>query len=216
MNTRRRFFLLLIRLLAGAGVASHPAWAFVGRVWAATQRRLLPKGTDLQSLKNEHPAALDTRELEIMTVESFRTMGATDYVASLDQWRLEVTGKVKHPLKLTYAELLALPALEENVLLICPGIFTIHAAWKGVAVREILGRAGLQKAATHVTLHGPPGPYEKVEDFKLTEVDAGKVFLAYDVNGQALPQKHGFPLRAVAPDRLGSDWVKFVYKLEAR
>jgi sulfoxide reductase catalytic subunit YedY len=216
MNTRRQFFLKLSRLLAGAGVVLHPAWACAGRALAAAQRRLLPKATDLQSLASEHPAALDTRELEIMPVESFRTMGATDYEVSLDQWRLEVTGRVKRPLKLTYAELMALPAIEENVLLICPGVFTIHATWKGVAVREVLERAGLQAGATHVTLHGPPGPYEKVEDFKLTEVDSGKVFLAYGVNGQVLPQKHGFPLRAVAADRFGSDWVKFVYKLEAR
>jgi len=29
-------------------------------------------------------------------------------------------------------------------------------------------------------------------------------------------QKHGFPLRVVAEDRFGSDWVKYVYKIEAR
>jgi len=106
--------------------------------------------------------------------------------------------------------------VEENVLLICPGIFTIHATWKGVFVRELLMRAGLLEGATHVTLHGPAGPYEKVEEFKRDEVESGRVFLAYGVNGQALPQKHGFPLRAVAADRFGSDWVKFVYKLEVR
>jgi sulfoxide reductase catalytic subunit YedY len=216
MNTRRQFVMLLSRFLAGLGLAIHPALSFVGRAFAAVQRRLLPKETELQSLTGEHPAALDTRQLEIMPVESFRTMGATDHTASLDQWRLEVTGKVKRPLKLSYAELLALPAVEENVLLICPGIFTIHATWKGVSVREILDWAGLKEGATHVTLHGPPGPYEKVEEFTLADVDSGKIFLAYGVNGQTLPQKHGFPLRAVAADRFGSDWVKFVYKLEAR
>ena len=216
MHTRRQFIRLVTRLMAGLGAAVHPAGAFVGRALAAAQRRLLLKETDLQSLKDEHPAALDTRHLEIMPVESFSTMGATDYAVSLDQWRLEVTGGVKQPLKLTYAELLALPAVEENVLLICPGVFTIHAGWKGVPVREVLRRAGLQEGATHVTLHGPPGPYEKVEEFKMAEVDSDKLLLAYAVNGQALPRKHGFPLRAVAADRFGSDWVKFVYKVEAR
>jgi DMSO/TMAO reductase YedYZ molybdopterin-dependent catalytic subunit len=216
MNTRRQFVVLLSRLLAGLGLALQPAFSWVAEAPAAAQRRLLPKETDLQNLKNEHPTALDTRQLEIMPVESFRTMGATDHAVSLDQWRLEVTGKVEHPLRLTYAELRELPAVEENVLLICPGIFTIHATWKGAPVREILRRAGLQEGATHVTLHGPPGPYEKVEAFKWDEVESGRVFLAYGVNGQALPQKHGFPLRAVAADRFGSDWVKFVYKLEVR
>jgi sulfoxide reductase catalytic subunit YedY len=216
MHTRRQFIRLLTRLVAGLGAAVHPASGLVGKALAAAQRRMLPKETDPQSLKDEHPAALDARRLEIMPVERFRTMGATDYTVSLDQWRLEVTGRVRQPLKLNYAELLALPAVEENVLLICPGVFAIHAAWKGVPVREVLRRAGLQEGTAQVTLHGPPGPYEKVEDFKLAEVDSGGVFLAYAVNGQALPQKHGFPLRAVAADRFGSDWVKFVYKVEAR
>lgn len=216
MNTRRQFVRLLSRLLAGLGLAAQPALSLVGEAVAATRRRILPRGTDLQRLKNEHPTALDTRNLEIMPVESFQTMGATDHTAALDQWRLEVTGRVTHPIQLSYAEIQELPATEENVLLICPGIFTIHATWKGVPVGEILKRAGRQQEATHVTLHGPPGPYEKVESFKMAEVDSGRVFLAYAVNGQSLPQKHGFPLRVVAPDRFGSDWVKFVYKIEAR
>ncbi len=216
MNTRRQFVLLLSRFLAGLGLAVQPAWSYVGRVYAAAPRRLLPKETDLQSLKNEHPAALDTRRLEIMPVESFQTMGATDHTVALDQWRLEVAGRVKHPMQLTYAEFLELPATEENVLLICPGIFTIHAAWKGVPVREIMKRTGRQDGASHVTLHGSRGPYEKVEAFTLAEVDSGRVFLAYGVNGRTLPQRHGFPLRVVAADRFGSDWVKFVYKLEVR
>jgi sulfoxide reductase catalytic subunit YedY len=216
MTTRRQFVIRISRLLAGLGLAVPTVFSCVGSAFAAAQRRILPKDTDLQSLRNEHPTALDTRHLEVMPVERFQTMGIDDYTVSLDQWRLEVSGKVKHPLELTYAELLELPAVEENVLLICPGIFTIHARWKGVAVAEILERAGLQKEVRHITLHGPKGIYEKVEAFKMEEVASGRVFLAYGVNGRTLPQKHGFPLRAVAADRLGSDWVKYVYKLEAR
>jgi DMSO/TMAO reductase YedYZ molybdopterin-dependent catalytic subunit len=216
MNTRRQFVIRISRFLAGLGLAVNPIPSLVGRAQAAARRRILPKDTDLQSLKDENPAALDTRLLEIMPIESFRTMGLDDYAVSLDQWRLEVTGKVKHPLRLTYAELMALPAVEESVLLICPGIFTIYARWKGVAVAEILKRAGANGGVNQITLHGPQGPYENVEAFKMDEVASGKVFLAYGVNGQPLPQKHGFPLRAVAADRFGSDWVKFVYKLEAR
>ena len=40
-----------------------------------------------------------------------------------------------------------------------------------------------------------------------------QVFLAYDVNGKALPKRHGFPLRVVAEDYYGDDWVKYVYKM---
>jgi sulfoxide reductase catalytic subunit YedY len=197
-------------------VAAHPAFFGIDRVFATPRRRLLQRETDLQSLKNEHPAALDTRLLDIQPIEQFKTMGASDHVVDPDRWRLIVTGKVQLPVDLTYAELLALPAVEENVLLICPGVFTIHARWKGVAVREILEIARVRADAATITLHGPPGAYEKVEGFQPDEVAAGRVFLAYAVNGRTLPGKHGFPLRAVAPDRFGSDWVKYVYKIEVR
>jgi sulfoxide reductase catalytic subunit YedY len=216
MNTRRQFVLLLSRLLAGLGLAVRPGFSDVGGALAAVQRRLLPKKTDLQSLRNEHPKALDTRNLNIMPIDQFQTMGLSDHPMDIDQWRLTITGKVQQPLKLTYAELLALPAVEENVLLICPGVFTIHARWKGVALHELLKTTGAQADVTSITLHGPQGPYEKVEGFNPAEVASGKVFLAYAVNGQTLPLKHGFPLRAVAADRYGSDWVKYVYKIEAR
>jgi len=35
------------------------------------------------------------------------------------------------------------------------------------------------------------------------------------VNGRDLPEKHGFPLRAVAEDHMGSVWVKYVQRVEA-
>jgi DMSO/TMAO reductase YedYZ molybdopterin-dependent catalytic subunit len=216
MNTRRQFALQMFRMVIGVALSVTPASALFSRAFAAVKRRVLPRGTDLQTLKNENPAALDTRNLDIMPLEKFETMGPTSHEESLDRYRFEVGGKVRQNLSLSYSELLSLPAVEENVLLICPGIFTIHARWKGIAVHELLKMAGSQEEVTHVSVHGPRGPYEKVESFNLAEVQAGKVFLAYAVNGQTLPQKHGFPLRVVAPDRFGSDWVKYVYKIEAR
>ncbi len=42
---------------------------------------------------------------------------------------------------------------------------------------------------------------------------SNKVFLAYELNGKPLPQRHGFPLRAVAEGYYGYDWVKYVYKV---
>ena len=37
--------------------------------------------------------------------------------------------------------------------------------------------------------------------------------LAYQVNGMALPRRHGFPLRVVAEDDYGSDWIKYVDRI---
>ncbi len=57
--------------------------------------------------------------------------------------------------------------------------------------------------------------YSQILTFPAIERDvlSNKVFLAYEVNGKPLPQKHGFPLRVVAEDRFGFTWVKFVHKI---
>ena len=47
----------------------------------------------------------------------------------------------------------------------------------------------------------------------MADILSDKVFLAYEVNGKALPRKHGFPLRVVAEDHYGSEWVKYVDKI---
>ncbi|MCF8063883.1 MAG: molybdopterin-dependent oxidoreductase, partial [Desulfarculaceae bacterium] len=55
--------------------------------------------------------------------------------------------------------------------------------------------------------------WPKVEHFFLREVLANEVFLAYQVNGRDLPRKHGFPLRVVAGEHYGDDWVKYVARV---
>ncbi len=139
-------------------------------------------------------------------------MGTTDFQLNLDQWRLEVTGRVKNPLILTHSQMLALPSVEKRVLLICPGFFANYGQWKGIRMEDLLRKVEPEKGAAHVTFTSSETPYERDEKFPLREVLSGKVFLAYQVNGETLPQKHGFPLRVVAEGEYGSRWVKYVSK----
>ena len=213
-TSRRLFIKKTIRLLAGIGLFLAPLSCAIRRAWAEAKRVVLPKGTRLSSLIDRNPAELDTRNLEVLPLEEFETMGLTDHETDLDQWRLEVAGNVKKPLKLTYAQLLELPSVERNVLLICPGFFTNHGRWKGIAVSDLLKIAEADAGITHVSFRGPAGRYAKSERFPIEEINAGKVFLAYQVNGEVLPQKHGYPLRVVAEDHYGDEWVKYVHKIE--
>jgi sulfoxide reductase catalytic subunit YedY len=80
---------------------------------------------------------------------------------------------------------------------------------------ELLKLALTEQGITHVSFRGPAGRYAKVERFSINEIASNKVFLAYQVNGKVLPGKHGYPLRVVAEDHYGSEWVKFVQKIEA-
>jgi sulfoxide reductase catalytic subunit YedY len=128
----------------------------------------------------------------------------------LEKWRLEVTGEVLSPLSLTYQEILEMPPVERKVLLICPGFFANHGIWKGISIGRLLEKAEIREAATHVEVQGPKTPSGKVVRYPIADVISDKVFLAYAVNGQVLPEKHGFPLRVVAEDYFGYDWVKYV------
>jgi DMSO/TMAO reductase YedYZ molybdopterin-dependent catalytic subunit len=208
MYTRRDFTSLIVGVLGGSAVfGSFGAGA--RRVWAAS-KKVLTAATTRQSLTRENPADLDTTNLTITPLEQFGTMGPTDRVVDLATWRLEVAGLVKRPESFTYAELSALPAIERDVLLICPGFFANHGRWKGVSIARLLRQAEVDPTAAHVTIEETGG---KSARYPLADVLSDKVFLATHVNGTTLPRKHGFPLRVVAEDYYGSEWVKYVGKL---
>ncbi|MFB0508039.1 MAG: molybdopterin-dependent oxidoreductase [Thermodesulfobacteriota bacterium] len=215
METRREFIELAIRSLAGLSLLVSLSFSGVRRVWAKTKKVILPRGTKRESLVNKNPADLDASNLEVTPLKDFGTMGLTDHEVNLDTWRLEVTGHLKKPLRMGYSEITGLPSIERTVLLICPGFFANHGTWKGISIKELLQRAETKVGVTHVTIRGPKGPYEKVMRYPIKDVLSDKVFLAYRVNGEDLPRKHGFPLRAVAEDYYGHDWVKFVYEVRA-
>jgi sulfoxide reductase catalytic subunit YedY len=215
MNTRRQFIQKTIAFFGAMGVFFNPVCGYIKTAYARAKRVLVPRGTDMKSLIGEDPAKLDTRNLEVIPLKDFETMGDTEHQVNLEQWRLEITGKVSQPLKLTYSRMLELPSIERKVLMICPGVFSNNGLWKGVSIWDLLQMAGALEDITHVSLRGAGSHFEKVDQFKIEDVRSNKVFLAYQVNGKMLPQKHGFPLRAVAEDVYGATWTKYVYAVEA-
>ncbi len=213
METRRKFLQITFRCFTGLGFLLSPLFQAVRVVYGKAKRIILPKDTDRESLIDKNPAELDTRNLETTPLKEFRTMGLSNHAVNLQDWRLEVMGRVKRPLTLTYAQVLAQPAIEKDVLLICPGFFANHGRWKGISMGRLLAEAGMEKGVTQVSFSGPENEYEKVEPFPLEDVLSGRVFLAHSVNGKTLPRKHGFPLRVVAEDLFGFRWVKYVFKV---
>lgn len=209
MNTRRNFVRLAFGSFLGVDLLLSPFFSTMQRGWAVT-RKVLAKGTKRERLVNENPAALDTTNLEITPLEDFGTMGPTDRIVDLNTWRLEVSGHVKRPLSLMYSQLTALPSIERKVLLICPGFFVNYGRWKGVSIKGLLQLAELDRTAVQVSIAERGG---KNARYPLADIVSEKIFLAYQVNGKDLPRKHGFPLRVVAEDYYGSDWVKYVDKI---
>lgn len=215
MRTRRQFINLILGFLSGIGLVFSPIANGIRVVFAKVKKIILPKDTRMDSLVGKDPATLDTRNLDLTPMQDFSTMGLDDYDVDLKKWQLEIVGRVQRSLKFTYDQILEMPSIERNVLLICPGFFAYHARWKGISVAQLLENAGISSDVTHVDFSGPNGSYEKTERFPIEDILADKVFLAYGVNGSVLPKKHGFPLRVVAEDYYGGDWVKYVYKITA-
>jgi sulfite dehydrogenase len=152
-----------------------------------------------------------------------------------DTFTLEVKGKVDKPLELSLAELKRMPSVEIVAVNQCSGnsrgFFEPRVAggqlgngamgnarWKGVSLKAVLDRAGVQKDARQVTFNGLDGPIvDKTPDFvKALDVDQarnGEVMLAYSMNGQDLPFLNGFPLRLVVPGYYGTYWVKHLSEI---
>ena len=214
MKERRQFLKTALGVLAGVGVLFTSFPPFLRSLWGEDPKTILPKGTKRESLIERNPADLDTRNLDITPLKDFQTMGTTENKVDLDKWRLEVTGRVKRPLILTYSQVLALPSTEKQVLLICPGFFANNGLWKGILMGELFKKAERELGTKDVTFSASEGGYERTEKFSVEEILSGKVFLAYGVNGEALPEKHGYPLRVVAEGHYGSLWTKYVGKVK--
>ena len=131
-------------------------------------------------------------------------------------WTLEITGRVRRPLRLRYEDLLKRPAVERMVTLTCidnvvAGELISNAVWKGVNLNDLLEEAQPLPSAVDVAMHGADAYSDGIPLDRALHYD---VLLAYQMNGETLPQRNGFPLRAVVPGLYGIKNVKWLQKIE--
>ena len=212
---RRHFFFVI------AGALLQPATD-------RAQRDMLVRSTRPEDLEMPLSAFSDY----ITPIERFfvRTHVPAPRV-DLNDWRLKVDGDVATPLTLTIDDVRRLPAVELVSVLECagngrgfyepsmPGLQWASGAvgngrWRGVRLADILKRAGVKESAQEVLFNGADVPLGTMPDFQrsipITKALDARTILAYEMNGETLPMKHGFPLRAVAPGWAGDCWVKWV------
>ena len=210
MKNRRLFLKKIVRFFTGIFIIFSPFFSSGKNLVAKTKKFLVPKGTKLDELIYKNPDELITKDLEITSLQDFSTMGQTDHIVNIDEWRLEITGEMKNPVYFSYQDLLKFKPITRNVLLICPGFFALHGKWKGMEMNFFLDNLNINKNATHIRFTGPKGPKSNTEIFPLKDLLSNKVFLAYEVNDMPLSIKHGFPLRIVAEEYFGGSWIKYV------
>lgn len=143
-------------------------------------------------------------------IERFFVTDVTFPAPAVDRasWRLTVRGLVDRPLSLTFTELLALPSIEVDSVLMCVhnpvgGPFVGNARWLGVRMAEVLARAGVSKHADHVRLHAVDG-FSAGISLHLLALGFDPL-LVYAMNGEPLTRGHGAPLRMLVPGIHGYD-----------
>jgi DMSO/TMAO reductase YedYZ molybdopterin-dependent catalytic subunit len=124
-------------------------------------------------------------------------------------WRLHVTGRVKAPLELTLEQLAALGMSTQTAVLDCTSGWAMRTDWQGTPLRRVLAAARADPEADHVRVRSVTGWMVRLQR---SELDTA--LLATHVAGRPLPAANGAPLRLVAPERRGLDWIKWIDTIE--
>jgi DMSO/TMAO reductase YedYZ molybdopterin-dependent catalytic subunit len=138
-----------------------------------------------------------------------------DPTVSESHWRLRVGGLTERELELTYTDLLALPVVEQYTTLQCisnevGGYLMSNAQWKGVPLRRVIEMAGPKPGAAFVAFRSED---DYTESLALQYALKDGVILAHTMNGEPLPQKHGFPVRLLSPGKYGIKNPKWITEI---
>jgi DMSO/TMAO reductase YedYZ molybdopterin-dependent catalytic subunit len=132
------------------------------------------------------------------------------------RWQLEVSGLVRTPRTYRLDELKLLPPVEQETTLMCisnllDGGLMSNAVWKGVPMRAFLEAATPIAGAAKVRLHGVDN---YTDTFPLEKAMDAATLVAYEMNGEPLPDRHGFPARVIVPGYFGEKHVKWITRIE--
>lgn len=124
-------------------------------------------------------------------------------------WRLRVDGRVATPLTLDLGQLSGLGEVEREAVLDCTSGWVMRTGWAGTPLRAVLAAAGADPEATRVSVRSVTGWMVRLSPHEFDDA-----LLATRVAGVPLPVANGAPVRLVAPQRRGLDWIKWVERIE--
>jgi DMSO/TMAO reductase YedYZ molybdopterin-dependent catalytic subunit len=133
-----------------------------------------------------------------------------------DSWRLDIVGQVENPRVYSFADIAAMPAVEQESTLLCisygvgSGLCS-NAIWKGVPLPTLLGQVKPKPNVTTVLFRAADGYYET---FRFEKAMEPTTLVAYEMNGEPLPRRHGFPLRLIVPGLYGEKNPKWLTRIE--
>lgn len=149
-------------------------------------------------------------------------------------WQLTVDGLVQQPLTLSLDDIMARPRQEVTFTMECSGNSGLpfltgavgNATWAGTPLAAVLEEAGVLDDGIEVVFWGADAGEQVWREVTVTEQFARSMSLAdamapenllvWEMNGEALPARHGYPLRLIAPGWYGIANVKWLTRIEVR
>ena len=117
----------------------------------------------------------------------------------LKTYMLVVDGEVANPVRLSWDDILRLPKIVSISDFHCvEGWSMLNCKWEGVLFKEIVKLAKPKETAQFVTFECADG---YTTSLTLAELAGDNVLLAYKLDGKALEEGLGFPLRLVVPSK---------------
>lgn len=152
----------------------------------------------------------------------------------LSAWKLSIEGEVRQPVELSFDELVRMPKVVVANTFECSGNgrsllrkpargnpWTVggvgNAVWGGVWLKDLLDRAGITDRAKHVAFEGfdKSGRAAGIDFVRSIPIEKAmsSTLLAYEMNGEPLPEAHGYPLRGLPLGWTGANCVKWLRKI---
>ncbi len=144
------------------------------------------------------------------------TKNVVDPNATKAFWRLEIGGLVEDAKTYGFDDLTTLPSVDQETTLMCisnhigAGLFS-NATWKGVPLRDLLAASRPKEGAVEVVLRGADG---YTDTFAFEKAMEPTTLVVYEMNGEPLPERHGYPVRVIVPGLFGEKNVKWVTGIE--
>ncbi len=140
----------------------------------------------------------------------------SDPTIDASTWSLTIDGQVSHPYTLTYAQLQALPAINQYHTLECisnevGGNLMSNGYFTGVSLADLLNKAGLKPGANEVIFYGADGYSDRLH---LSQALDPTSLVVYLLDGAPLPQPHGYPARLLIPGLYGMKNGKWLTHLQ--
>ncbi len=138
--------------------------------------------------------------------------GIREADTSEEVWRLVVVGRDGHTVRLTRADLLAMPLHSAALPIACvEGWSTSDQWWRGVRLRDLARLVGPDEDPPDVLVESlqQRGAFRRAA-LRANQVADSRSLLALFVNGEDLTPDHGYPARVIvpaAPGVLNTKWV---------